>query len=307
MAVLVFSRGANLNSSTTLLFGPNAKEKFSSWLLKTATKFKDELLCLGVSVKEVGTHSFRKGVASELSNSPGGPTPVSVHLRAGWTLGPVQGRYIFSGSGGDQFVGRAAAGLNVNDIEFGALPPHFVGQALDVHQWESILPGYSSFYPQCFRAALPFLLASLVWHYKWLEATLEKNHPLFLSSVWLSGIIPTLSSSVETGLMYNSKTKMKASGVPPHVVISSRLNLVERCLVDVKQQLEQLPSLICDKVLAQLDDAHPTTTPTSATNRSDTHLDELCALIVRANERNNSPTPEACPSAVNESTEVRLD
>ncbi|KAH9112692.1 hypothetical protein AeMF1_013012 [Aphanomyces euteiches] len=110
MAVLVFSRGANLNSSTTLLFGANAKEKFSSWLLKTATKFKDELLCLGVSVKEVGTHSFRKGVASELSNSHGGPTPVSVHLRAGWTLGPVQGRYIFSGSGGDQFVGRAAAG-----------------------------------------------------------------------------------------------------------------------------------------------------------------------------------------------------
>ncbi|KAH9076305.1 hypothetical protein Ae201684P_012791 [Aphanomyces euteiches] len=70
----------------------------------------DHVTWEGVSVKEVGTHSFRKGVASELSNNPGCPTPVSVHLRAGWTLGPVQGRYIFSGSGGDQFVGRAAAG-----------------------------------------------------------------------------------------------------------------------------------------------------------------------------------------------------
>ncbi|ETV65067.1 hypothetical protein H257_18154 [Aphanomyces astaci] len=46
----------------------------------------------GVLVKDIGTHSFRKGVASELSNTPGGPEAVNVWLRAGWTLGTVQGR-----------------------------------------------------------------------------------------------------------------------------------------------------------------------------------------------------------------------
>ena len=69
------------------------------------------MLSLGITADEVGTHSFRKGVVSSLSNNPGGPANASVCLRAGWSLGPVQGRYIFSGPGGDQFVGRAAAGL----------------------------------------------------------------------------------------------------------------------------------------------------------------------------------------------------
>ena len=60
-----------------------------------------------------------------LSSDPGGPTTTSIYLRAGWSLGPVQNRYIFQGPGGDQFVGRAAAGLNVNKAEFAQLPPHF--------------------------------------------------------------------------------------------------------------------------------------------------------------------------------------
>jgi hypothetical protein len=32
---------------------------------------------------------------------------VAVYLRAGWSLGNVQDRYIFSGAGSDQVVGRA--------------------------------------------------------------------------------------------------------------------------------------------------------------------------------------------------------
>ncbi|OQR83456.1 hypothetical protein THRCLA_23146 [Thraustotheca clavata] len=58
---------------------------------------------LGNVGADVGSHSFRKGVASFLSSCSGGPQAVSVWLRAGWNLGAVQGRYIFQGSGGDQF------------------------------------------------------------------------------------------------------------------------------------------------------------------------------------------------------------
>ncbi|KAF0747420.1 hypothetical protein AaE_007736, partial [Aphanomyces astaci] len=70
LGVLLFTRGANLPGSPSLLFGYNAKERFSTWL------------------------RFAKAV--------------SIWLRAGWSLGSVQGQYIFEGSGGDQFVGRAA-------------------------------------------------------------------------------------------------------------------------------------------------------------------------------------------------------
>ncbi|KAF0711754.1 hypothetical protein AaE_012185, partial [Aphanomyces astaci] len=108
LGVLLFTRGAQAPESPTLLFGYNAKERFSAWLAKTCAANAHDIAGLGLSISDIGTHSFRKGVASALSNSPGGPQAVMVWLRAGWSLGGVQGRYIFEGSGGDQFVGRAA-------------------------------------------------------------------------------------------------------------------------------------------------------------------------------------------------------
>lgn len=39
---------------------------------------------------------------------------VQVYLRAGWSLGNVQDRYIFAGPGGDQLVGRAVCGLPID-------------------------------------------------------------------------------------------------------------------------------------------------------------------------------------------------
>ncbi|ETV83144.1 hypothetical protein H257_03947 [Aphanomyces astaci] len=95
-------------------------------------------------VKDIGTHSFRKGVASELSNTPGGPEAVHVWLRAGRTLGSVQVRYIFASSGGGQFVGRAAAGHNMKDNEFLCLPPHFKDVGLSNERWKAALPGPSA-------------------------------------------------------------------------------------------------------------------------------------------------------------------
>ena len=52
---------------------------------------------------------------------------VQVYLRAGWSLGNVQDRYIFAGPGGDQIVGRTVSGLPVTDRTFSILPPHFEG------------------------------------------------------------------------------------------------------------------------------------------------------------------------------------
>ena len=65
---------------------------------------------LGLSIVDIGTHSFRKVVATALAKNPGRPQSVSIWLRAAWSLGNVQNRYLFYGSGGDQFVGRAATG-----------------------------------------------------------------------------------------------------------------------------------------------------------------------------------------------------
>ena len=42
---------------------------------------------------------------------------VAVYLRAGWSIGNTQDRYIFSGAGSDQIVGRAVCGLPIQSMD----------------------------------------------------------------------------------------------------------------------------------------------------------------------------------------------
>ena len=166
-----------------------------------------------------------KGVATALANCPGGPSAINIWLRAGWSLGPVQSRYIFEGVGGDQFVGRAATGISSSDPDFAILPPHFHdtnGPVISVQEWEDILPGFSSFYPENFRVALPCLLASLAYHHDWLLETLLPNHPLFFQRIWTSGILQRLRPKVLTGVFHNDVSRMNATGVPPYVNLANR-------------------------------------------------------------------------------------
>ncbi|ETV80466.1 hypothetical protein H257_06737 [Aphanomyces astaci] len=178
-------KGLPSKESSTLLFGVNAKARFSKWLLKVCASNEAEIVAMDMSFSDIGTHSFRKGVATSLSNTPGGPQAVSIWLHAGWSLGSVQGRYVFEGSGGDQFVGRAATGLQLSSSAFGALPPHIAALALE--EWEKYLPDYATEYPACFRCVLPYLLASLALPHEWLKVTFSPGHPLFMSTVWRSG------------------------------------------------------------------------------------------------------------------------
>jgi hypothetical protein len=75
---------------------------------------------------KIGTHLIRKGVCTfAMSGSTGGPSIVSVCLRAGWTLGNVLDRYLRYEAAGDCFVGRVVAGLPLDSKNFSILPVHF--------------------------------------------------------------------------------------------------------------------------------------------------------------------------------------
>ncbi|KAF0702664.1 hypothetical protein AaE_015793 [Aphanomyces astaci] len=255
LAILVFTRGVRQENGPVLLFGHNAKERFAKWLSATCSASKDTILSMGLNITEIGTHSLRKGVATALTNTPGGPQAVSVWLRAGWSLGGVQGRYIFAGSGGDQFVGRASAGLNVNDASFATLPPHFHGPVLSVEQWKCIVPGYDSHYPPTFRTTMPFLLASLVHHRVWLKQHLSPSHPLLFSLVWSSGLLVDLADEVLLGVMCNPVSKMMATGIPPHVAQSDKIQTLENEVKmlgsTIQQKLDEMPAIVAGELMAQ--------------------------------------------------------
>jgi len=113
---------------------------------------------------------------------------------------------ILEKNGQDQVLGRAAAGFDQNDFSFDTLPPHFDDSddpASSLEEWECILPGYSTFYSVVFRVAIPFLLASIVFHQDWIKGNFPESHHLFYSRLFTSGIVQRLRSKVETGIFKN--------------------------------------------------------------------------------------------------------
>ena len=195
-----------------------------------------------------GTHSLRKGAISLVSSTLHGPNSASIHLRAGWSLGSVQDRYIFCDPGADQFCGRCLNALSLDDTTFAVLPPHFLpAQPLFVGDetagWKSILPGYERL-PPCFQSAARFMLASLVFHQDWLRASLPAAHPLFSSPVFTSGHAARLRPLILTGEFEHSESGLRATGIPPSVsqlrMISELSNHVQSLRHDLVDHTELL-------------------------------------------------------------------
>ena len=120
LGVMILSAGVRQDGASNfkLLFGNGQGEsRFTKWLVPVCKASENELLEHSVAFKDIGSHSFRKGVATFLSGMVSGPSPIAIYLRAGWSLG-VQKRYIVSGGGGDQLAGRSATGIDVNSVRF---------------------------------------------------------------------------------------------------------------------------------------------------------------------------------------------
>jgi hypothetical protein len=112
LAILTFLRSIRHDPSFTLpdprrlpnfrIFdGPNNGARFSDSLQRIiASVPSPNVHLLGGEKKQLGTHSVRKGAASYCAGMISGPSTVQVFLRAGWSLGNVQDRYLFAGAGG---------------------------------------------------------------------------------------------------------------------------------------------------------------------------------------------------------------
>ena len=193
----------------------------------------------------------------------------------------------------------------MTEKEFATLPPHFVETVLpplSPEEYNQIMPGYGNF-PPSFISVIPFLLASLVYHRKWIEETFDKGHPIFQSRVWTSGLLLKLEPLVQTGCGKNDISGMTASGVPGNIVLANRLFEVEkevsclRIVVDnssasVVKHMTVLFDGIPDKVTAKIlencliDGAVPLTTRDMETMLSD--LKSTIISLVEAGPRSNS-------------------
>lgn len=168
LAVRMFSTHRPVRARSHQLFeGIHSDDRFVKNLQITIAMIPESVL--GASRKDIGTHSNRKGSVSFVLAFRY-VTAVQVYLRAGWSLGNTQDRYIFAGPGGDQLVGRAVCGLYpsmARSFQFCLKTwPHFTLEdmaVLDELGWSNILEGFDD-YPAGFRRVVPYLFASLVFH-----------------------------------------------------------------------------------------------------------------------------------------------
>jgi hypothetical protein len=194
---------------------------------------KSVMSAVGMVAHFISGHSLRKGSGTSATNCPSGPPFVATAQRAEWDLG-MQKRYLKWDAGGDQFVGRTASLLPLNSADFDIGPPWFTDsisieevavlcgrQFGDTAKYEGIM--------EC----LPAMLASIVYHEKFLRDTLPPNHPLFSSYVFrTAGELDRLRPHVA---LYSGRK----SGIPAHCsVLRQQAELNQQMLALIKRTEE---------------------------------------------------------------------
>ncbi|KAF4139055.1 hypothetical protein GN958_ATG11717 [Phytophthora infestans] len=81
-----------------LFIGSDNKTRFGRMLCRVIGDLSEEKIgLLSCNPADIGTHSLRKGSSSYAIGQVNGPTPVSVYLRMGQSLGKLKDRYIHFG------------------------------------------------------------------------------------------------------------------------------------------------------------------------------------------------------------------
>jgi hypothetical protein len=242
IAIYLFSRTEHIIDIGRVFDSDCAESNFGKFLRNLLHGPDIDTHILGVHPDDLGTHSPRKASPTYCQQFPQGPTTDTIKLRMGHSLGKTRDAYIHPEAFSDRFLGRIAAGLPYNDINFGTLPPHFKPTVILTEQfWREVVADYDKM-PHPFRSALPFLLASLVYHEEFWEAKLSAKHPLRVSPVFTNGCIAQLRGDVicEFGKLYCPVTGLRASGIPPTVNQLVKLTELEANQVAMTEEINSL-------------------------------------------------------------------
>jgi len=188
---------------------------------------------------------LRKGSSTYALGHVNGPTPVSVFLRMGQSLGKLKDRYIHFGEGADQLCGRMIAGLPFNSDRFAVLPVHFkkeTSKLLNASFWEEIVPGYAE-YPHGIKTAFPFFLAAIIYHEPHLRHVLHPSHPIFFTRVFTNNChLLSLKNSIILCTRHSIEMQMQATGIPPHLAVVCEIDTLKQEILALKTDVHCINS-----------------------------------------------------------------
>lgn len=243
-----------------IFYGSCGEHRFSQWLKRRMEEMTpEEISELGCPASEIGTHSLRKGAATYACGLTNGPHSDSVKLRMDHTIGGTDDKYINIQAGADKMVGRCVTGLDSNSDDFCYLPPTFVNY--DGVNFAHVLPdGRLENASPSLRAAIPFLIASVIFHAEWLENNLPRTHPYFSSKLYRGGFGIAWSDKVKLYKRYCPETGLTMSGVPGYAQVARAVTELREQVVrnheDTTARLDEMPERIGDYVLSRIGSAH---------------------------------------------------
>jgi len=178
LAIEVFSRTGSITDFDRVFRGANVHVrhaiKFRKFLFK---KFGDS--GLGIVTRRITNHSAKRSGIMAVSEAEVVQWH-SAELRADHKCGVTSNYQTSPAPQQDGIMGRILSCLSFGETEFNIAPPHFEAKDIAHISFGNIVPQFE-LYGLEFQTVIPFLFASLIFHWDWIEATIPRSHPIFAS------------------------------------------------------------------------------------------------------------------------------
>lgn len=242
---------------------------------------------------EYGTHSFRKGATSYLCTCVGGTINViSAILRGGWTIAGAKEKYMHYNPEGDQVVGRAVSGLNLQSCGFVVLPPHFTFDAADPAFLGALQTARQQLFPALIgrtvqvpslQGVLDMCVAQILYHRDWLFKVSPEQDPIrrcaFLSDKSYASEREILLNRLRGGNRTNVADAVgQATGIPAYTSLLVKLQFI----LESTPQKDELKKTLLSVVKEALDShgmGAPHVTPAYFQEQLNEWLDNLQSRV----------------------------
>lgn len=160
---------------------------------------------------------------------------------------------------GDQFVGRCCAGLPQMDERFAIVGPFFKSQ--DAQDAQYLISCINDFFPNCpplLRKVAEFCLASLVYHFNFLNVSLAINSPirstiLFTQPIYLQKLRDWVYTSTLNNESYIDNDVPQPTGIPPYILILKQNKTLELKLNQVDDRIQGVTNDVVEGVTQVLE------------------------------------------------------
>lgn len=222
------------------------------WFSNTKVSNINFSIYLKLKLSDKGTHSGRKGgITLLLTGTPDIAPLIPTIIRSRWAVEAFQVilKYAKNSDAGDALIARMLSLLDPQSPEFLCIGPHFK-ETCDKEKVNQLVAQILGHLPTTeLKKVGPWLVASLIYHWKYLRDTLSPTHSLWKTT--FGEIDQNEIAMWQQQITTEKETGVQAKGIPISSIILAQnqkilelLNELKAFHEDAKNQMDDLARLI---------------------------------------------------------------